>query len=501
MPHSSGSGGTSLAPTPTHPHHLSREPSREDVEMAEQLSQLNQSHDSQATRITSPSRHQNPATPPAAESSEIYHSLEDAVPLRKSEQPETAPNPATPASLPPPSIAGGNAPMTGQTCHNCGTTRTPLWRRSPTGETICNACGLYLKARNQSRPANMKRNTSTQPAASVQQSPAPGQCHDRSNSPGNATTSPRVATYVTADQGAAGTCPGGGRCNGMGGQQGCNGCPAFNNRVSKTAQFALAQTNAGTSSDATMGEAPTASTSTSVIPACQNCRTTVTPLWRRDEAGHTICNACGLYYKLHGTHRPVEMKKQEIKRRKRIVPADPSNSTQAPSSVASYSPQMRETETPVFEHSVSPDPSTAIDSSENYPPAPRIPVAVDFTNYRSTTAHLGEPPTPVTTYPSVPSPRKRSRSATEDPEAPQSGTAHPMPHRPNAISSILNPAGTQDANIDPSLANLSARQSTGPSPNTREDKLARKERLRREAEAMREELLRRERELQELDDD
>ena len=208
----------------------------------------------------------------------------------------------------------------------------------------------------------------------------------------------------------------------------------------------------------------------------------------------------GLYYKLHGAHRPVEMKKQEIKRRKRIVPADASNSSQAPSSVASYSPQMRATETPVFEHSASPDPSTALETSETYPPVSRGPVAVDFTNYRSTPSLLGGPAASAG-YSSAPSPRKRSRSATEDPEALHPGPPHSMPHRPNAISSILNPAGTHDANIDPSLAHTSAPQSSGPSSEVREDKSVKKERLRREADMMREELLRKERELQSLDDD
>ncbi|KAG2222865.1 hypothetical protein INT45_000480 [Circinella minor] len=51
---------------------------------------------------------------------------------------------------------------------------------------------------------------------------------------------------------------------------------------------------------------------------CFNCQTATTPLWRRDQNGNTICNACGLYYKLHNVHRPISMKRNVIKRRKRF---------------------------------------------------------------------------------------------------------------------------------------------------------------------------------------
>ncbi|KAI8371692.1 uncharacterized protein BYT42DRAFT_581129 [Radiomyces spectabilis] len=55
---------------------------------------------------------------------------------------------------------------------------------------------------------------------------------------------------------------------------------------------------------------------------CANCHTTTTPLWRRDAAGKTICNACGLYYKLHRIHRPATMMRTVIKRRKRCSSSD-----------------------------------------------------------------------------------------------------------------------------------------------------------------------------------
>ena len=37
--------------------------------------------------------------------------------------------------------------------------------------------------------------------------------------------------------------------------------------------------------------------------SCSNCHTTTTTLWRRNSEGEPVCNACGLYYKLHGVRR------------------------------------------------------------------------------------------------------------------------------------------------------------------------------------------------------
>lgn len=53
-------------------------------------------------------------------------------------------------------------------------------------------------------------------------------------------------------------------------------------------------------------------------PICQNCSTSTTPLWRRDENGQVLCNACGLFLKLHGRPRPISLKTDIIKSRNRV---------------------------------------------------------------------------------------------------------------------------------------------------------------------------------------
>lgn len=50
---------------------------------------------------------------------------------------------------------------------------------------------------------------------------------------------------------------------------------------------------------------------------CTNCHTRTTPLWRRNPEGQPLCNACGLFLKLHGEVRPLSLKTDVIKKRNR----------------------------------------------------------------------------------------------------------------------------------------------------------------------------------------
>lgn len=142
-------------------------------------------------------------------------------------------------------------------CFNCKVTKTPLWRRTPDRlHSLCNACGLYYKQYNSHRPLHVRNKTHTIRA------------HPYANE--------RVMN------------------------------------IPKPASPPLVPLQP-------VAPTPSEETSASAVSGqeCANCHQTQTPLWRKNDRGEPVCNACGLYAKLHHRDRPAEMRKTTIQRRRR----------------------------------------------------------------------------------------------------------------------------------------------------------------------------------------
>jgi GATA-binding protein len=78
----------------------------------------------------------------------------------------------------------------------------------------------------------------------------------------------------------------------------------------------LASSNSNSQTPLAQNPEATPHTTSSSL-SCSNCNTQTTPLWRRDADGLPVCNACGLFRKLHGIPRPLSLKTDAFKKRKR----------------------------------------------------------------------------------------------------------------------------------------------------------------------------------------
>lgn len=174
---------------------------------------------------------------------------------------ETATNSSKPTttttSTKQPSSSSTTRPQRQLECYNCHVTKTPLWRRTPDrAHSLCNACGLYYKQYGTHRPLHIRQKQASSACKKQQQQQA-------------ATTSSSTS-------------------------------PAAHHPLLRPL---LSQ--------------PFPTTSPQDLPRCANCLQTSTPLWRKNDRGEPVCNACGLYSKMHHRDRPLAMRKQTTQKRRR----------------------------------------------------------------------------------------------------------------------------------------------------------------------------------------
>jgi len=164
-------------------------------------------------------------------------------------------------------------------CYNCGVNKTPLWRRTPDRmHSLCNACGLYYKQYNTHRPLHIRN----KPSSNTGPYTLPA---SRKNTASSTSSEVSVQQQVQPQP-----------------------QPQHQHQPQVQPQPQHQPQQVVTTVVPSATEAPI---------RCVNCAQTQTPLWRKNEKGQPICNACGLYAKLHNRDRPVAMRKAKIQRRRR----------------------------------------------------------------------------------------------------------------------------------------------------------------------------------------
>lgn len=211
---------------------------------------------------------------------------------------------------------------------------------------------------------------------------------------------------------------------------------------------------------------------------CFNCETVKTPLWRKDPEGNTLCNACGLFQKLHGTTRPLSLKSDVIKKRNSRRQSNGAIQTSSSFLTNSMNNMMRQQY-----HNVPPPPMPTPHFFHEPKSAPCNGISID-PNYisRHSVSHSEHRAVPILPKPHNPLlKRRKSRASQSEHSSPQSFSSArsspvttPHPFEGSASSPLTDPISTSlhkefnmkrgirpSYNRHPSYTNMSRQVVTG----------------------------------------
>lgn len=231
---------------------------------------------------------------------QLHHPFHQPPPQQRYQQQQQLDNPSSGSSS---FITKTSATATQQRsrqieCFNCHVTSTPLWRRTPDRtHFLCNACGLYYKQYGNHRPLHVRQKQQPQKQKTALDSSSIDPEGDATPISSPKKQQKRKSTEDTLIM------------------------PAIVNPPSH-ASFAIPSDEPLTPEDNSQCTTPASPSSLDASePAheCVNCQQTTTPLWRKNERGEFVCNACGLYAKLHHRDRPHTLKRAKLQKRRKLT--------------------------------------------------------------------------------------------------------------------------------------------------------------------------------------